>query len=328
MNTQFQIQQSIRTFKNNLLANMRTQYDFQNKYNFEYIKNFIWKIYPYGEKIGSPLCPIFLANNKDMGVLGDQRVVLAQDGFSSLFPFFLNHSRPSVPDTTFLFKKELSCIVPKTWRGQSFAYNICLDQTKYKEDRLESPSSIYIFSTLIESEVDEQIMRDELGKVLEKYPDKKDKIKLILFQRSDPFTSYPEEPVPHCFKMIRVVHDVLGPDAVLISFKDFQKQKDLSNSVFHYITRDKFTYAFNYLEHYFLSRNCVPIFDRYAKASGKNVTVSLSPFHCVEIVELDEFNEKIWDDVIEIDKMVGFPEDLFNENFFYFSLDLHKKYFT
>ena len=290
-------------------------------------KNYGCWTYPHAIEIFNILNPLYIAEMSDFSKIVEHEYILVRDGFCSLLNFFYRFSRPGGSRTLLLIHEKLAFIVPEIWKDNIITYNIQRNfECTHKRNLL---SSLYLCVLSFDHKVDPQSLQREVSRIKKYYGDdfNQVKIKVGAFLNGSPYWVHWNASSKDLAHFVRELCIELGSDEnMFYTWEEIVKERDFHNSSYHYITDEYFTHAYSYIDHFFLSKQCFPLANRFRPTQkGKFALDTL----CGYEVHLNKFNYSsngLWDDLLFTANKIGLGDSLCKPEVLPFLQKLWAKY--
>lgn len=291
-------------------------------------RSFFDNTYPHAIEIFDLLNPLYLNGIEDFSKIALHDCILVRDGFYPLADFFYRFQRPGKVDTILLVHEKLKHIVPRPWANHVATYHI--QRTFNCEQSRKSPRTLYICALSCSSDIRNHTFRQKIAQVRETYGENLANIdlKLGVLLRTEPYYWEKREELHPSFSMIREAYIQLGMESKFYTWREMAAGRDLRQSCYYYMTEDCFSHAYSYIDHFFLTRYCMPFDDRFDPRPNREKSMVV-PFHFGYDIHINEFNFQssgFWDEVTPMLCTLGIADSLFHSEFFPYSWEVAKKY--
>ena len=289
-------------------------------------REFSLKTYPHAQDIFNISNPLYVYEIQELKNLFCHDYVLARDGFFPLADFFFRFSRPGNSEFILLIHERLAFLVPEIWANNILTYNV-QKKFDYKES-LTSPESFYCCALTCDSDVRHQTFLKKISYFKETYGEELSKtdIKFALLLRGEPHFKPHKEVIHESFPLIKLVYAEFGFDQKLWTWEKMIREKDYHKSCYYYITDEYFGHAYSYIDHFFLSKRCMPFDDRFDQQKKGDVVLEVSPHYNIHINEFDYRPNGLWKEIYKMANFLGVAKGLSCSEFFPYSWKIAEEY--
>ena len=289
-------------------------------------RSFQDKTYPEAKEIFNLLNPLYLTGIKDAEKIFSSQYILVRDGFFPLMDFFYRYSSPGGSEVILLIHEKLQFLIPKNWIKNVLTYSF-KKNFNYKESRIK-PRSFYLFAMSYGGGMSQENFKERIKKVKEAYSNQWNNIdlKIAVLLRQNPCFDEPEEILQDVFYFTKEIYEEFGFNAQFCVWKDIEDSHCFRHSCYDYIVEDYFNHAYSYVDHFFISRRCMPFTSRFDSKSRGDMIMKMFPDYDIYINEYYHKENDLWDEILDAARFLGVSGTLFSKDFFRYSIEISKRY--